>query len=291
MKSPAAYRSRTEQAGRFLLTTLLAATLSCATSSAKQHGTSGDFGEQLSLLRPPDDGITSDEIFLSLLNHNRLRDVDLQQYSALRTYVASNAKGKVYAKEVIRVQYRAPDTKAFETMCEEGSRVVRDLVFKKLIESEVTTSKGREHRDSSIKPANYTFRLLGQQDLGPYHCWVVQAVPKRMEKYLFAGRIWIDQQEFGIVQIVGRPAQSPSFWVRHVNFQRQYQKIGEFWLPRADTTIADLRIFGRRILTIEHGNYAINGAEARQALAENPTGERRENDVRDSRPPIAGQGR
>jgi len=79
------------------------------------------------------------------------------------------------------------------------------------------------HRDSSIKPANYKFSLLGEQDVGPYHCVVVEAIPRRKDKYLFEGKIWIDAQDYGIVRIAGHPAKSPPFWITRADFVPSYQ--------------------------------------------------------------------
>ena len=121
------------------------------------------------------------------------------------------------------------------------------------------TSSGRAHHDSAIKSANYEFKLLGEQDIGPYHCLVAEAVPKRKDKYLFEGRVWIDAEDYAIVRIAGRPAKSLSFWITRADFVRQYQKIGDFWLPARDETIVHVRLYGKKILTIDHRDYAING--------------------------------
>jgi hypothetical protein len=213
----------------------------------------------LSPLQASFQGMTSDELFAKLLEHNRLRDVRLQRYSAVRSYDVASDKGKVYAEEVVRVDYEAPDHKTFVTESENGSALVRDLVLKRLISSESETSSGRAHRDSSIKPANYEFNLLGEQDVGPYHCLVVEALPKRRDKYLFEGKVWIDVTDYAIVRIAGHPAQSISFWINRADFVRQYQKIGDFWLPAKDETNVHVRLYGKKILTIDHGDYAING--------------------------------
>ena len=203
--------------------------------------------------------MTGDELFAKLLEHNRLRDLRLQQYSAVRTYEVTNDKGKLYAEQVVRVEYQAPDHKTFVTDSEKGSGLVRDLVLKRLIESESETSRGRAHHDSSMRPANYEFTLLGEQDVGPYHCLVVHAIPRRQDKYLFEGKVWIDTEDYAIVKIAGHPAKSPSFWITRADFVRQYQKIGEFWLPAKDETLVHVRLYGKKILTIEHRDYAING--------------------------------
>src|SRR5438445_7491056 len=76
------------------------------------------------------------------------------------------------------------------------------------MESETEAASGKSHRDSTITAANYTFTLLGEQDLGANHCFVVQATPTRSDKYLFEGKVWIDAQDYAVVQIVGHPAKS-----------------------------------------------------------------------------------
>jgi len=230
-----------------------------AVGLAADKTSAGEVTENLSPLQPPFQSMTGDELFRKLLEHNRLRDVRLEQYSAVRSYDVTSDKGKLYAEEVVRVEYRAPDHKTFVTESEKGSTLVRDLVLKRLIESESETSSGRAHRDSSIKPANYQFDLLGEQDVGPYHCLVVEASPKRKDKYLFEGKIWIDAGDYAIVRIAGHPAKSLSFWVNRADFVRQYQKIGDLWLPAKDETFVHMRLYGKKILTIDHRDYAING--------------------------------
>src|SRR5208283_5745108 len=143
-----------------------------------------------------------------------------------------------------------------------------DLVLKRLIESESETSSGRAHRDSSIKPANYEFNLLGEQDLGPYHCLVVGAHPKREDKYLFEGKVWIDAEDYAVVRIAGQPAQMLSFWITRADFVRQYQKIGDFWLPAKDETFVDVKFYGKKILSIEHRIDSVNGVTNTALAAE-----------------------
>lgn len=220
----------------------------------------GEFAKDLAPLETRFQTMTGDELFAKLVEQNQLRDLRLQHYSAVRTYNVASDKGKVYAEEVVRVEYQAPDHKTFVVDSENGSSLVRDLVLKHLIESESETSRGRAHHDSSIKPANYEFELLGEQNVGPYHCLVVHATPRRQDKYLFEGNVWIDTADYAIVRIAGHPAKSLSFWITRAEFVRQYQKIGEFWLPLKDETVVHVRLNGNKVLTIDHRTYAINGS-------------------------------
>jgi hypothetical protein len=212
-------------------------------------------------------GVTGDEIVAKMLERNRWRNEQLRRYSAVRTYEIRNSEGKLAAQAVVRVDYVAPGKKTFNKTSERGSGIVRHLVFDRLMQSESETSSGREHRNSAITTANYTFTLSGEDDIGPYHCFVLEAAPKSKEKYLFEGKIWIDAQDFAIVKIAGHPAKKPSFWINRADFVRRYQRIGGFWLPWRDETSVEVKIYGRRVFTVDHQQYVINPANPLQAGA------------------------
>ena len=204
---------------------------------------------------------TENEIITQLILHNHLRDARLEHYSVVRTYEVRNHDGKMSAQEVVRMEYHAPGNKTFLKTSEKGSGNVRRMVFDRLMESESETVAGREHHDSALTPANYTFTRIGEEDLGSHHCYVVQVTAKRKDKYLFDGSVWIDVQDFAVVKIAGHPAKKPSFWINRADFVRQYQKIGEFWVPYRDETVVHVRLIGERLFTIDHKEYSINGGQ------------------------------
>jgi hypothetical protein len=208
---------------------------------------------------PSQPSASGDQLFADLVKHNELRSAGLREYSAVRTYAVTDLSGKVHAKEIVRMAYTFPDKKTFEKVAEEGSGVIRRLVLNRLMESEVSAAAGQERHDSSITPANYTFRVLNEEDLGNHHCFVVEAIPKRNDKYLFEGKIWIDSSEFAVVKIAGHPAKKLSFWITRADFVRQYEKIGDFWLPVRDETFVDVRLYGKKILSIDHHINSVNG--------------------------------
>ena len=203
--------------------------------------------------------VTANQIVAKVIKHNELRNAELHKYSAVRVYEIKDLSGNVKASKTVRMEYFAPDTKKFESIKEDGSAIVRDLVFDRLMETEAATAGGHERRDSSITPANYSFHLIGQEDIGAHHCYVVEASPKREDKYLFRGQIWIDSTDYAVVRIAGHPAKRPSFWVTRADFVRQFEKVGDFWLPSRDETSVDVRFYGTKILSIEHRIDSVNG--------------------------------
>jgi MucB/RseB N-terminal domain len=238
--------------------------------AAGQSSQNSDPLGEITTVQPARPDASADEIFTELVKQNELRSARLQEYSAVRTYAVTNPEGKVYAREIVRMKYVAPDKKTFLKTSDEGSHLVRHMVLNRLIESETSVAAGKEHRDSSIIPANYTFTVLGQEQVGDHHCYVVEVIPKRRDMYLFEGKLWIDSREFAIVRIAGHPAKKLSFWITRADFVREYEKVGDFWLPAKDETFVDVKLYGKRILTIEHRIDTVNGVKSAASVDQDP---------------------
>src|SRR5215471_5537557 len=204
------------------------------------------------------DGVAND-IVSKVLTENERRSERLRGYKVTRRYQIMTLEGKVVAQTVAQMEYRAPGEKRFEKTSEKGSGNVRHLVFDRLMESENDSASGNRRQESALTPANYDFRFTGEEDIGLYHCYVLEAIPKRKDKYLFEGRIWVESHDFAVARIEGHPAKELSFWVNQANFVREYQNLEGFWLPLRDKTQVSVRFYGRRVLTIDHGQYAIEG--------------------------------
>jgi hypothetical protein len=71
------------------------------------------------------------------------------------------------------------------------------------------------------------------------------------------------------VKITGHLAKSPSFWIKRVDFVRNYRKIDGFWLLSREEAVSVIRMFGTETLTIDYKNYTVNGSEALQSPSSN----------------------
>ena len=163
----------------------------------------------------------------------------LDRLSVTRTYKVQNQKNKIVAEQVVVMEYTAPNTETFTSSSAKGSGFVLHHIFQRLMENEKKRLRANKDRDSLISPENYTLEIVGTEVIGGSNCSVVHAIPKRKETDLFEGRIWIDNQDFAIVKIVGHLAKNPSFWVKRVDFVRDYQKIRGFWLVSSEKAISD----------------------------------------------------
>jgi hypothetical protein len=219
------------------------------------------------VIEPLRRGVTESQVFAELAAHNEQRRSALHDYSVLRTYQVIDLKGRVHAEEVGHMEFLSPDKKTFTVTSESGSGLVRNMALNPLIKSEIETAAGKEHHDSAISADNYSLNLLGEQQVGPYRCFVAEVRPNRKDKYLFEGKLWIDVKDYSVVRIEGHPAKKLSFWIQHADFVRQYQKIDGFWLPQKDQTLVQVRLYGKKVLTIDHRDYAVNAGQSKDARA------------------------
>lgn len=241
--------------------------ISMIATHAHAQAAEGETRQLLTVIEPLRSGVTESQVFAELAAHNEQRRSALHDYSVVRTYQVIDLKGKVHAEEVGRMEFLAPDKKMFRVDSESGSGVVRHMALNPLIKSEIETAAGKEHHDSAISADNYSLDLLGEQQVGPYRCFVADVRPKRKDKYLFEGKLWIDVDDYSVVRIEGHPAKKLSFWIERADFVRQYQKIDGFWLPQKDQTLVQVRLYGTKVLTIDHRDYVVNAGQTKQARA------------------------
>jgi hypothetical protein len=219
------------------------------------------------VIEPMRPGVTESQVFAELAAHNEQRKAALHDYRVLRTYQVIDLKGKVHAEKIGSMEFLSPDKKTFTVTSESGSGLVRNMALNPLIKSEIEAAAGKEHHDSAISADNYSLNLLGQQQVGPYRCFVAEVQPKRKDKYLFEGKLWIDVDDYSVVRIEGHPAKKLSFWIQRADFVRLYQKIDEFWLPQKDQTLVQVRLYGKKVLTIDHRDYVVNAGQSKDARA------------------------
>jgi outer membrane lipoprotein-sorting protein len=200
--------------------------------------------------------LSADQVMERVVEMNRLRAKALEGYSSLRTYhMECHCLSNKKADMVVRVEYQAPNKKEFTIISESGSGTVRDRVFKKLLEAEQESLQ--QEQQSAITLRNYAFQTAAYEKNDLDEFYVLDAQPRKKDKFLFRGRIWVDAKEFAITRVEGQPAVNPSWWTEKTDFRRRYGKIEEFWLPESNESETKVRAFGTAVLTIEYRDYHI----------------------------------
>jgi hypothetical protein len=163
---------------------------------------------------------------------------------------------------VVDVKYQAPGTKEFIIESETGSKLIIERVFKKLLQSEKEALEAENLRRTALNEQNYVFTLEGYEITSAGSMYVLSVEPRRKEKFLYSGRIWIDGEDFAVVRIEAEPAKNPSFWTRSTKIEHRYVKVNDFWLPTHNRSLTSVRLGGRADLTIEYMDYRVTPASA-----------------------------
>ena len=208
---------------------------------------------------------TADEVMAKVFVRDRQREKLGHGYAGHRLYVFDNEKWHKHAELLVAVKGDPDGSKHFEVVKEEGWKSANKRVLQKMLESEAETSQPGMRPKTLLTPDNYAFSLLQTDLLEGRPTYVIAVEPKRKDKYLFEGRIWVDGLDYAVVRCEGKPARNPSFWTRSVHFVQQYQKSSEFWFPHTTKSVTDARIFGKTDVVIHYFDYAPNTVVERNA--------------------------
>jgi hypothetical protein len=173
-------------------------------------------------------------------------------YTRVQHYSVETDRFGLKADMVARIHRDRVKGKSYEVISRSGSPVIQSHVFDALLEAEVAANQlGGE----LLTLENYTFRLLGREDFGGRPCYVLESDPRRKDKHLLKGRIWVDPEDFGIVHIEGRPSDSLSFWVGRPMIVQDFTKISGFWWASRRRSYIDNIFLGKSDLVIEYRDY------------------------------------
>ena len=211
--------------------------------------------------------LTASDIVARMLRSDEARRSALAGYTGMRHYHFENKKVDKHADMKVRMTCDAAGVKTFEVIEESGSGTIRNRILRKMLEAEHEASQSGEREQARITPANYDFLLAADAVLNGRPSYVLEISPKSASKFLIRGRIWVDADDFAIVQVEGQPAKNPSFWIRSVHVTQQYGRTGQFWLPVMNVSKAEARIFGRTDVSIKYFDYVTNVREARSERA------------------------
>jgi MucB/RseB N-terminal domain len=198
----------------------------------------------------------AEEIVNRMAAHDLARQASIEGYAGMRRYVLENHKFHKRAEMLVQVQGDRDGTKHFAVVSEDGWGGARKHVFHKMLESETETSRPEIRGNARLIPENYDFALVGMELVAGRAAYVLEIEPKRNEKYLFQGRIWVDAEDYALVRAEGRPAKKPSFWTKSIHFVQIYQKCGSVWFPVSTQSVTEAHLFGTTDVSIEYFDYA-----------------------------------
>jgi len=209
---------------------------------------------------------TASEVVERMLHRDTQRQILTQGYAGMRRYVLENGGMHKHAEMLVRVNGDPDGTKHFEILSEQGWKAAQKHVLRKMLESESQTSAPEAREKTRLCSDNYEFQMVGLV-VGERPAYAIDVKPKRKDKLLFEGRIWVDTEDYALVRAEGNPAKTPSFWTKHIHFVHSYEKREGFWFPLSTASVTDARIFGRTNLNIEYFDYKPHATEFAEGTA------------------------
>jgi len=199
---------------------------------------------------------TAEEVVTRMAALDLKRQSSIEGYAGMRRYVLENPKLQQRSEMLVRVQGDEDGTKHFEIVSEDGWKAANTHVLRKMLESESETSRPELRATTRLNFTNYEFAVVRAELVAGRMAYVLEIKPKRKDKYLFQGHIWVDAEDYALVRAEGSPAKNPSFWTKSTNFVQVYQKQGALWFPLSTRSVTEARFFGTTDVNIQYFDYA-----------------------------------
>lgn len=181
------------------------------------------------------------------------QDVAQPAYRAVRRLEAGNGSRTGWLEAL--TEYSQETGFRYEVTTEGGSSYIRWKVLRAVLDGEHEVIAQGEAARSALTRANYTFQTNGVDAEGLAN---IVLSPRRQERVLVSGTMFL-QRDGGLVRLQGRLARSPSFWVKHVDIVRSYERINGATVPVALESSAQLRMLGAATLRMTYTYSEIDG--------------------------------
>jgi len=137
---------------------------------------------------------------------NRAR---LRPYIVTRNYkLFGKDESKAKSEVIADVAFVPPDCKKYTIQETNGSGLGQILV-RRMLANEVEVTK--DHVSTDVSAENYDFHFLREADASGQRCYVLELLPRRIERHLLHGNIWVDANTYLLRRFEGELAKPPSW--------------------------------------------------------------------------------
>ena len=216
--------------------------------------------------------LPADVVVQKMMEASVRRSAELRGFRTTRSYHLQY-QGFLGTREAsMRVvsTYTAPDELDFSIVSENGSKLLLNRVLLKLLDSE--REAFRDQSKIELSPANYRFdsQGIGRSSDGDDPSYVLGVIPRKENRFLYRGKVWIHAYDFALSRMEGQPAKSPSFWIKDTQIDSTWAKVGKFWLIQHSRSVSHIRMGGMATLTIDYSDYQITDGAQSQGRGQHP---------------------
>jgi hypothetical protein len=177
-------------------------------------------------------------------------------YRALRRMDARNEHFDSTAWMDVWTEADAEGGFRYQVAAEGGSDYIRAHVFRETLDAERRMWASGAPDRAALTPDNYEFeeRVSASDGLAS-----LAVRPRRKDVLLVDGLIFLNPNDGELVRMEGMLSKAPSFWTRHVQITRWYQRFAGVRMPTALESVANVRIAGTSTFRVTYEYESVNG--------------------------------
>jgi hypothetical protein len=205
------------------------------------------------------DSIANDEVIRGIDAAVSARDTNIIGYTVTEHYAVFRRQDQEHpvAEMMVKTTYQKDSGKSYAVLSESGSEIWRKQVLDTILENERRLTTPVNRASAMITSANYSMGVKGSDVINGHNCLLVSLTPRRISPFLFSGTIWVDAQDFSIVQLQGVAAKSPSALTGPAEVSRQYAPVGGFPMATHAKAVSTSWLLGQTTIKIDYTGYEI----------------------------------
>lgn len=197
----------------------------------------------------------------------RMERAALQNRKNFRAYIVKRDyrfyhedRDNLKAEVIAEVAFIPPGRKEFKILASRGhsrgEKVVRQILEDEQKAAAASVPPG------AISRTNYYFTSLGRDVLDGVSSYLLRISPKRKDRNLVDGRIWVDPETYMVRKMEGDMTKLPSWWLKSVHVKIDFNNMNGMWIETSREAEANVRIFGEYIFTERATDHATGEALA-----------------------------
>ncbi len=203
---------------------------------------------------------TIETIIACMAEARSMNQARFRPYTVTRDYkLFGKERQKTKAQIIADVSFVPPASKNYAIQQTNGTGF-GEKVVRRMLASEVEIAKDFSATDFS--PDNYDFRFIREENVNGQPCYVLDLIPKRKDRNLIQGNLWVDANTYLLRRAEGKPVKNPSWWVRNARIALFYADVDGMWLQTALEGTATVRILGSFTIVSSDVKYKIGDVAA-----------------------------
>ena len=186
----------------------------------------------------------------------------LTGYTVTEHYAVFRGKDENHpaAEMLVKTTYRKQSGKSYDIVSQSGSSIWRNEVLGTLLDNEKRMSQPGNVETALIDSANYVMKLdaNARDRLAGRDCLVLDITPRRSSQYLFKGKLWVDAQDFAIVQLKGTASKSAFFLANAAEVTRQYDEMSQLPMATHAEAVSGSALLGQTVVKVDYSNYQLD---------------------------------